>query len=211
MMLEEVESHEKTISVETGHEYASLQDMVKDAIELDCHAVVNCTGIDAATLCGDTSIVGARGVILQYDRKGCMRREFINDTSGDAMSNDAVVIADEAPWGTETEPCYLIPRGNRLVVGGSYLEGDDQQTIRPEERKRLEKNAWNLGINVEESAPVAEWVGFRPARPTVRCEIDATVGQAEGVKVAHCYGHGGSGWTVNVGTAREVARLLGIE
>jgi glycine/D-amino acid oxidase-like deaminating enzyme len=31
----------------------------------------------------------------------------------------------------------------------------------------------------------------------------------EGVKLVHNYGHGGSGWTVFCGAAREAASLLG--
>lgn len=209
MMLKEVESHDKTLSVEIGHEYGSLQEMVEDAAQLGCDAVVNCTGIGASTLCGDSSIIGARGILLNYDRASCKRREFVHDTTGDVMVNDAVLMSDEAPWATETEACYLIPRGNVLAVGGSYLVGDTDKEIRPGERKRLLRNAWNLGIDVDESAPVAEWTGFRPVRETVRCEVDTTVGELEGVRVVHNYGHGGSGWTVNAGAAKEVAKLLG--
>jgi D-amino-acid oxidase len=207
-MLKEVENHEKTISVELAHEYNSLQDMVQDAAQLGCDAVVNCTGTGASTLCGDSTIVSARGVLLNYNRASCKRREFIHDATGEVMVNDAVLMSDEAPWGTDTEACYLIPRGNVLAVGGSYLEGDTFTELRPEERKRLLWNAWNLGIDVEKSDPVAEWTGFRPVRETVRCEVDTSVGEAEGVRVVHNYGHGGSGWTVNVGAAKEVAKLL---
>lgn len=208
-MFKEVESHANTLSIEIGHEYGSLQEMVEDAAQLGCDALVNCTGIGASKLCDDSSIVGARGILLNYDRASCKRRTFIHDTTGDVMVNDVVLMSDEAPWGSETEPCYIIPRGKILAVGGSYLEGDNAKEIRPDERKRLLKNAWNLGIDVEESAPVAEWTNFRPVRKTVRCEIDTTAGELEGVRVVHNYGHGGSGWTVNAGAAKEVAKLLG--
>lgn len=211
-MLHQVENHDKTMSVQvdTGHEFESVQDMVNDAASIGCDAVVNCTGASSATLCKDSSVVGARGIILNYDRELCKRREIIHETTGEVMVNDAVIMAEEAPWASSTEPCYLIPRGDVLVVGGSCLEGDTEKNIRPEERKRLLRNAQNLGINIQESEPTAEWVGFRPVRETVCCEVDVSdVGREEGVRVVHNYGHGGSGWTINVGTAKEVARLLG--
>jgi D-amino-acid oxidase len=208
-MLEQVEKHDNTISVDFGHEFGSLRDIVKDAAELSCDGVVNCAGLASSTLCEDSKVIGGRGIILNYDREASKRKEFIHDASGEVMVNDAVIMTDEAPWGTETEACYLIPRGNVLVVGGSYLEGDTATEIRPAERKRLLKNAQCLGIDTENSEPTAEWVGFRPARETVRCEVDETAGKEEGVRVVHNYGHGGSGWTINVGTAKEVARLLG--
>lgn len=210
-MLNQVEKHDNTISVDvdTGHEFDSLQDMVHDAAELGCDSLVNCTGAGSSTLCEDSKVVGARGIILNYDREACKRREIVHDATGEVMVNDAVLMIEEGPWGTVTEPAYIIPRGDILVVGGSCLEADTEAEIRPDERKRLLKNAHNLGIDIEKSEPTAEWVGYRPVRETVRCEIDGSVGQEENVLVVHNYGHGGSGWTVNVGTAKEVARLLG--
>lgn len=208
-MLMEIENHDNTMSIDVdGCEFESLQDMINHAAELGCDALVNCTGAASSMLCNDSSIVGARGIVLNFDRETCKRREFRHDATGEIMMNDAVILTDEAPWATETEPCYLIPRGNVLVVGGSYLEGDTETDIRPNERKRLLNNARHVGIDVNESTPSAEWVGFRPVRETVRCEIDDSVGQQDGVTVVHNYGHGGSGWTVNVGAAKQVARLL---
>lgn len=200
-MLTEVELHPltKDINVETDEYYGSLQDMVKDAVDMGCDAVVNCTGMGAASLCNDDKMVGGRGVLLHYDRT-CQRREDMHGSR--PMPNDVVILTEEPPWGSETEPCYLIPRGDVIVVGGSYIEGDTKPTLRPKERERLKRNAYLMGIDTEKSSIVGEWVGFRPYRPSVRLEIEML-----DLPVVHSYGYGGSGWTVFVGAARETAAL----
>jgi len=202
-MYEEIVSNKLAVdvNVNTGKEYTSMDEIVKEAVENDCDAVVNCTGIGSQILCNDTELVGARGIIFHYDRN-CARWTDPN------MINDAVLGADDSPWGGD-QPCYMIPRGDILAVGGSYLLGDKEKGIRLSERMQLEQNANLMGIDTDRAKPIGEWTGFRPYRPGVKLETDTKFGEKEGVKVVHNYGHGGSGWTVFVGAAKEVAKLLG--
>ena len=191
------------VNVNTGKEFVSLDEMVQEAAEHDCDAIVNCTGLGSQSLCEDEQLQGARGILYHYDRN-CPR------WTDPRMVNDAVLGADDPPWGDD-QPCYMIPRGDVIVIGGSYLLGDVEDGIRVNEHSRLEQNAHLLGIDTKLAKPVAEWTGFRPYRPGVRLEVDSQFGVSEGIKVVHNYGHGGSGWTVYVGAAKEVARLLGRE
>eukprot|EP00978_Attheya_sp_CCMP212_P010472 scaffold25377_cov53-Attheya_sp.AAC.4 len=208
-MLTEVQLHPYTldVNVETGVEYESLEEMVEDAKEGGYDAVVNCTGLGSSKLCGDEdSMVGGRGVLLHYDRT-CERRADVH--GGRSMPNDVVILTEEAPWGSDTDACYIIPRGDVLVVGGSFHREDTHAEVRPMEKKRLMQNAHLMGIDTEKSPIVDEWTGFRPHRPSIRLEIDKHAGISEGIQVVHNYGHGGSGWTVFVGAAKQVAALLG--
>ena len=209
-MLDQLQQGDHDIQVDTGHYYQSLEEMRQDAASLGCDTVVNCTGLGSQQLLKDSSLIGARGVLLQFDREKCVRNDSVTTTSnGEPTTQDAILMAEEAPWGSETHPAYLIARGSKIVVGGTYLEGDAEPKIRLEERERIIKSAGLLGIDVEKSPVIGEWVGFRPFRPSIRCEYDATFGRnSDGVKVFHNYGHGGSGWTVNVGTAKECADAL---
>eukprot|EP00977_Amphora_coffeiformis_P000730 scaffold160_cov139-Amphora_coffeaeformis.AAC.7 len=198
------------VNVETARRYQSVDEMRADAESLGCDTVVNCTGLGSRQLLGDSSLVGARGVLLQFDRQHCVRNASVAVTAlGEPTTQDAILMAEETPWGNDTHPAYLIARGDTIVVGGTYLEGDEEPTIRDEERARLYRNAGLLGIDTTKSPVIGEWVGFRPYRPTVRCEYDDKYGRgSDGVKVYHNFGHGGSGWTVNVGAAKECANDL---
>jgi D-amino-acid oxidase len=205
-LLLEVTTGAEQVDVETGVEYQSMDEMRADAKSLGCDAVVNCTGLGAAKLCNDDQLIGARGILLSFDRKTTVRRAAVRDGLYGPNKHDAVIMSEEEPWGTDTAPAYMIPRGDSIVVGGSYLEGDTEQSIRPEERERLMKNADIMGIDIDKSTSISDWTGFRPFRSTVRCEIDPDV--SDDVRVVHSYGYGGSGWTVNVGAAKEAADIL---
>jgi len=207
-MLSEIELHplSKEININMKREFNSIDEMVQDARNLGCDTVINCTGFGASQICNDeTSMVGGRGVLLHYDRNCEWAKERYRETG---LLHDAAILTEDGVWGSDTEPCYIIPRGDRFVVGGCYLEGDTLQNLRSTERQRLVKNAMNFGVDTSKASSVGEWTGFRPCRPNVRLEIDKHFGIAEGVKVIHCYGHGGSGWTTFVGSAKETVDLF---
>jgi len=203
-MLEEVKSKGADVNVETGMEYESLEEIVDDAKGLGCDAVVNCTGLGAKELCNDQELVGARGILLHYNRQDCVRRE---DIAFREDGKDTNILVEDGPWGSEEMPCYMITRGNTVAVGGSYLEGDTERDIRDDERVKLLENARLMGIDTERTSPVGDWTGFRPFRPMSRLEVDTKFSN-EGIQMVHSYGYGGSGWTVYVGCAKEATRLL---
>ena len=195
---------------ETAKKFNSMQEVLELAAKKSCDIVVNCAGLGSQQLCQDSQMLGGRGILLNYDRKTVARRpSFLASDGGpqEVNVNDAAIMVEEAPWGSETMPCYLIPRGSTICVGGSYLEQDSRATITEEERTRLFQNSYKLGIDIEKGTPDQQWVGFRPVRPTVRCEIDHSCSSSR-LKLVHNYGHGGSGWTVNVGAAKECTYLV---
>lgn len=207
-MLQTVESDSNAnVNVETGEYYESIEHILETARSLGCNKVLNATGLGAGNLCQDKQVVGARGVLLHYDRKSCLRIPEIHMTDHGVMTNDAVVIAEEAPWGSDERPSYMIPRGDIIVVGGSYLEGDVETQIRPQERQRLLQNARRLGIDTEQVHPIGDWTGFRPYRPLSRLEVDNSYAAGD-IRLIHSYGYGGSGWTVFTGCAKEATDLL---
>mmetsp|Transcript_26755 Transcript_26755/g.62774 ORF Transcript_26755/g.62774 Transcript_26755/m.62774 type:complete len:160 (-) Transcript_26755:86-565(-) len=155
--------------------------------------------------------------MLMLDRASCQRRPEVlgNNNNNNENTQDAIITVSEPPWGSDSHPAYLIPRGDCIVVGGTVLKGDEETAVRKEERQKLWQNAHHLGIdtglyNHESSNDdrVQEWVGFRPLRNTVRCgfDNDNDNNQSSAARVFHSYGHGGSGWTVHVGVAKECVR-----
>ena len=203
-LLIEIESDQLTKDIDLATKYRSMDEMIDDAKALGCDVVVICTGLGSQSLCRDMSLVGARGAVLNYDRR-CERR---GDAPGSShMVNDAAILVEEGLWGSERETAYLIPRGDVCVVGGTYLEGDAETSLREEEKERLTKNAWKLGIDTNKATPQSSWIGFRPYRPTTCLEVDENLSK-KGVKVVMNYGHGGSGWTVFAGAAKDAANLV---
>ncbi|MGK3735383.1 MAG: D-amino-acid oxidase, partial [Bacillariaceae sp.] len=206
------------VNIETGVYYQSKEELFEEAKKLDCDAIVNCTGLGASKLCNDYQMIGARGALLVYDRKTCKRLDSTTDdeipgSSSDVQElHDACIFAVERPWGSDEYPSYMIIRGDDIVVGGTCLNGDTEPTMRPEERTRLLENARLMGIDTNACQPKEDWVGFRPYRENIRCEIDDTDDYAkkdyEKIRLVHCYGTGGSGWTIYTGMAKEATRLV---
>lgn len=213
-MQEEIRELARTVATSTTHDddifqtkqYTNLQQMITSAQQLHCDAVVNCTGIGAQEIQGmdDSSLIPARGIIAQY-RRDCARLPFLEDGT---LTQDISITITEPPFASEEEPCYIIPRGDVFLVGGSCQEGNTDVSLQEEERFRLRRNAQLLGIDTSRADPIMEYSCFRPSRPTVRVEMDPCIGRQEGIKLLHNYGSGGSGWTVFVGQANEAVRLL---
>jgi len=223
--LQEIKDHplEADVNVETGETYSSIEELRQLGSDHDCSTVVNCTGLGAnqiTTTKNDDAekkeenntdgMVGARGVLLHYDRKTCQRRPEIATKGSMTTHHDAVIMTEDPPWAaTKEEPCYLIPRGDVVLVGGSYLPGSTTGELQSKERERLLLNSHRLGIDAAASQPVHEWTGFRPYRSSgIRCEYHDDEKDGEKIPVIHNYGHGGSGWTLNVGTAKHVVHEL---
>ena len=204
-MLNTVENHPLTnkINLNMVNPFASMDEVLNEAEKLQCDTIINCTGLGSLKLCNDKSLIGGRGALLYFDRYNCPRRFTSND-----YVNDAVITVEEPPWGSETLPAYCIPRGGKIAIGGTYLEGNYDDKISSKEREWLERNAYIFGIDTDNNTThVEEWVGFRPVRkPNVRVEIESF--EDRGIRVIHNYGHGGSGWTTFVGVAKDVLKLV---
>jgi D-amino-acid oxidase len=121
---------------------------------------------------------------------------------------ERVLLAEDAPGG----PIYVIPRRDDCVVGGTaepLAPGaeDDVTTCEPSPATSaaILAKAMALLPALAGAPMLGARVGLRPARPAVRLER-ATL--ASGVPVVHCYGHGGSGYTLAWGCADEVLGLV---
>lgn len=146
-------------------------------------AIVNCTGLGARELCGDTSLVPIRGQVLV--------------ARGLVLSHG---VLDES----KASPIYAIPRGDEVILGGTAQLGDSR--CAPDDRD-TEAILTGLQRHLPELARrhiVAARVGLRPWRPAIRLEREP---RAVGPTLVHNYGHGGSGFTVAWGCAREAADL----
>jgi D-amino-acid oxidase len=95
---------------------------------------------------------------------------------------------------------YAIPRANDCVFGGTNEISDDP-TVNPGSTARILDECSRV-LNIDTPNIVAERVGLRPYRKSgVRLEHSRL---RDGRTVIHNYGHGGSGFTLSWGCAREV-------
>ena len=96
---------------------------------------------------------------------------------------------------------YLFPHGDVAVLGGTAHEGASDMAPRPEVSARILRELAAVFPSLADARVVAERVGLRPVRPTVRLEAEPLPG---GRVLWHNYGHGGAGVTLSWGCAAEL-------
>jgi D-amino-acid oxidase len=144
--------------------------------------VINCAGIGARELVHDVELVPHRGQVAIVPQ--------IKDLP-------YAVVCDDAPL------MYAIPRRNDCVFGGTNELSDDLAVDSATSAKIVAECSHTLKI--EKPNILAERVGLRPFRKSgVRLE---RADLRDGRTVVHNYGHGGSGFTLSWGCAREVIGL----
>jgi D-amino-acid oxidase len=144
--------------------------------------VVNAAGVWAPILAGDSTAAPVRG---------------------DVVVLPPILGVDE-PIVDEESFTYVLPQGDRVVVGGTALaqpHAPEEWDVepRPEIAADILQRAARLEPRIVDQPVLGHRVGLRPARPTVRAELERRA-----QPVIHAYGTGGSGWTVAPALARWV-------
>lgn len=149
-----------------------------EEIKNEFDIVINCSGIGSKKLCGDNNLIPVRGQV-------------------------ALLSPDESlPVYLDNEkPLYLVPRKDVIVVGGTYEENVDEEKTEPATIEKILQNAYEVFPQLKNHTVIGNWAGLRPYRAEVRVEHE------HGTNIIHNYGHGGSGFTLAFGCAREVAEL----
>lgn len=149
--------------------------------EVDAEVVVNCSGVGARELGGDSTVAPVRGQVA-----------YAKPVPG------ARFVADEAG---PNALAYVIPRRDVTVLGGTAEEGEWSREPEPDAIAAILERCAAIEPRVSDAEIVGTAAGLRPGRPEVRLERDG--------RVIHNYGHGGGGFTLSWGCARDVAALVG--
>jgi D-amino-acid oxidase len=153
--------------------------------EVVAPVVVNCAGLGARDLVGDTSMEPIRGQVVRVRNPGLER--FILD--------------DENPEGVT----YMVPRSEDCILGGTADDGAWDLEPDPETASGIIARCTRLEPRLAEAEILGHKVGLRPGRPAIRLERE---NDPDGVPRIHNYGHGGSGITLSWGCAEETLRLV---
>lgn len=147
--------------------------------------VVNCTGVGAGELVGDTAVTPIRGQIIRVKKPVGLPNEIVH------VDIPAHIT-------------YIVPRSQDCVLGGSKHYGDWNQE--PDEALVQEILARCVALQplLQDAEILEHRVGLRPGRPEVRLELEELGG---GTAVIHNYGHGSIGHTLAWGCAAEVTEL----
>jgi D-amino-acid oxidase len=148
-------------------------------VDTEFDVVINCAGIGARELVRDADLEPHRGQVA-----------IVPKMEGLSVA----IVCDDEPL------MYAIPRTNDCVFGGTN-ELSDNLAANPATTSRIIAECSRV-LNIDKPSILAERVGLRPFRRSgVRLERDQL---RDGRTVIHNYGHGGAGFTMSWGCAREV-------
>lgn len=154
------------------------QQHVRSLETLPGDLVVNCTGLGARALTGDTSLQAVFGQVVLVEPGALDLRTSLGDER------------DEAAM------LYAIPRRVDVVLGGCARPCADDAPLEPEPAVREDILARARARGLVHGRVLGERAGLRPCRPTVRLEREG--------RVIHNYGHGGAGFTLAYGCAEAL-------
>lgn len=150
--------------------------------------VINCVGLGARALVGDTDLHPSRGQVVRVRHNGFRR----------------VMLDDDGP----NRVAYIVPRLNDIVLGGVDDEYNESVAVDPALTPDILARCANLAPAFAQLRPddiLSVACGLRPVRSTVRVELERLT--LEHILI-HNYGHGGAGVTLSWGCAAEVAALV---
>jgi D-amino-acid oxidase len=152
----------------------------------DFSIIINCCGVSSSTLVNDPDSFPIRGQFLLTEKPAGLNT--ITFTSVD-------------------ENCYtlIVPRTHDCYVGGTTNQGDWNTTVDANTSSQILKRAEAMVPALANVKILKSDVGLRPGRKKVRLETERLPDQRT---VVHNYGHGGAGFTISWGCAKDVVELV---
>lgn len=164
---------------------------IQEALD-EYDVVFNCTGMGSRDIAGiaDSTMIAVRGQLVRIKNPG--------DIDSICMDEDEDIT-------------YLCPRTapdpsqSDVILGGTADKGNESLEPDPETAQKIIERCAKHYPSIRGAEILGHVVGLRPGRPEIRVESESFSG---GKVVVHNYGHGGSGYTVAHGCARDAVRLI---
>jgi D-amino-acid oxidase len=164
---------------------AIRQQEVHSLNDLDHPLLVNCSGLGARELAQDPEVFPISGHIALAKAKRPVRC-LMDDQGKNALA-------------------YVFPRPDVCVLGGTSVENDWSEDPDPATIQAIVARCREMEPGLADARVIGSYVGLRPGRRVIRFEKELLGADRF---IFHNYGHGGSGFTVSWGCARELAEIL---
>ena len=155
------------------------------SLKFDFAVVVNCTGLGAKALTGDT-LYPIRGQVMRVRRPLDLPADIISAASA-------------------TTTTYIVPRSQDCLLGGTFQYNDYNLQVDAEIAQGILQRCAVFYPALAQAEIFEHRVGLRPGRDSVRLEAEQITAT---FKIIHNYGHGAYGHTLSWGCADEVVRIV---
>ncbi|KAF5002472.1 hypothetical protein FDECE_10631 [Fusarium decemcellulare] len=169
----------------------------------DADAIVNATGLGARELAGDADVYPARGAVRRVENTHRGQFRHLNDAF--------LVPAQKDKNKHPTKTVFIVPRNDDVLYVGSIIQPNNHDLNLSPDSPEV-RVMWDRAV---EFMPSLLHAGFFPGfpfaqglRPFTRRNVKVRADEEAAFPLVHNYGHGGSGWTLGVGTARCAVLIL---
>ena len=152
----------------------------------DYDVIINCSGLGARELAGDLSVYPVRGQLV------AVKAPWIRHIRTHGEYDLSAIV-------------HIVPCDGEVILGGVGEPNVWSADPNPTTTDAIYKKCLKLCPDLEGAEVLYSWTGFRPVRKTVRVEVEDS--DASPV-IVHNYGHGGEGYSLSWGCAKEVVMLV---
>jgi D-amino-acid oxidase len=171
--------------------------------EYQVDAIINATGLGAGEAAADSEVYGLHGALLRV----------INDGTDFPVVKNAMIVCSSIPGSGGGDGAFLLPRKDGILALGTISKPNgrpEDLTVDSAEVKEMKKRCedllpWLKAARLDPEYPIIQ--GTRPQRRGgARVERET---RRSGSHIVHSYGHGGAGWSLAFGSARDAISLVG--
>lgn len=171
--------------------------------EYHAAAIVNATGLGAREVANDLDVYPVRGAIKRIQNN--------NMDHFEALTEAYLVPAQKGEDGQATKVVFLVPRNDECLIVGSIVQPRNNALGLGEGHPEVEimwERARHFLPGLADAKPIPWYPLAQGLRPFTKKNVKVRADIHSNVPLVHNYGHGGSGWTLAVGTSRSVVHLL---
>ncbi|KAB8259867.1 FAD dependent oxidoreductase-domain-containing protein [Aspergillus pseudonomiae] len=165
--------------------------------------IVNATGLGAKELVNDQDVYPVRGAIRRVENTRYSKFRHLNDAY--------LVPAQMGPGNVPTKTVFIVPRNDDILYVGSIIQPHSDTMNLTAESPEV-RQMWDRAGEFMPSLSHAGFVNHFPfaqgLRPFTKKNVKVRADEDCGFPLVHNYGHGGSGWTLGVGTAQCAVYII---
>ncbi|KAJ5333051.1 D-amino-acid oxidase [Penicillium brevicompactum] len=165
--------------------------------------IVNATGLGAKKLFNDEDVYPVRGAIRRVDNVRHGQFRHLNDAY--------LVPAQIGPDGLPSKTVFIVPRSDDILYVGSIIQphnGEMNLTPDSPEVQQMWNRAGDFMPSLRHAAFRNHFTFAQGLRPFTKKNVKVRADEDFGFPLVHNYGHGGSGWTLGVGTAHTAVCIV---
>lgn len=194
----------KGANLETRKLSGSIKEFGKQLLkDYEAHAILNATGLAASQMADDPDMYPVRGAVKRIDNSRTGQFRHLND----AYLVPAQKDDNEHP----TKTIFIVPRNDDVLYVGSIIQPHNYEKVLEPDSPEV-RVMWNRAGDFMPKLLQANMVPMFPfaqgLRPFTKRNVKARADEETDFPVVHNYGHGGSGWTLSIGTARTAVTIL---